>query len=299
MDEPVIKTASFTRAHKFLHDAIDRNGFVAVIGDKGIGKTFIKTKIIGAFSEKKSAFKVADLTALEEREKKIGQIMSAMIQDVGGENPRMDKEARRRQLRRILGTCTSKVILVIDEAQDLHKSTIRGLKKLHELNFGTRSKLFSIVLFAQPTFTDMISDDELRPRIRRMKMNPLTVKEKELFVPKKNFTEKAYKMFIGNTSNLPAVIINLYDELYDLAEGLGSKITEELVSNFLFYETRERFKQLNKSYRKSSAEIKELLGINLAASTINAYVTGTYTGNNQEVEAILNKYIAIMEKKKS
>ncbi|HOW83150.1 MAG TPA: AAA family ATPase, partial [Spirochaetota bacterium] len=107
-----VKTNNFIKSKRFIDETIERRGFAAVLGEKGSGKTHIIREIIGAKEEKQDKYSVIRITPMRENEKCITQIMSAMIEDVSGETLRRDTEARRRQLRRVLGDATTTVILV-------------------------------------------------------------------------------------------------------------------------------------------------------------------------------------------
>lgn len=285
-----IRTSNFITAEKFIKETIERNGFSAVIGEKGTGKSHTMRQVIGKY-EQKGGFSVISITPMDEKVKNITQIMSAMIEDIAGESPRRDVEARRRQLRRILGDSHAKIILAIDESQDLHKSTLRGLKKIHELGFGTKDKLFSIILFGQESLKDRISDDELKPRIRRHQMKGLTDKEKMEFIDSAQFNEKALAVFLKRTRKTPLSVITAYDELLVIRDDLGrKKIDEQIVNDYFFSDTRELVLSLNESYKKISDGILEKTGERVSPAAICQYTKGNYAGNNERLDGLLRQY---------
>jgi type II secretory pathway predicted ATPase ExeA len=285
-----IRTSNFITAEKFIKETIERNGFSAVIGEKGTGKSHTMRQVIGAY-EQKGGYSVITITPMDEKVKNITQIMSAMIEDISGESPRRDVESRRRQLRRILGDSHSKIILSIDESQDLHKSTLRGLKKIHELGFGTKDKLFSILLFGQESLKDRISDDELKPRIRRHHMKGLTDKEKMEFIDESLFNDKSLSVFLKRTRKTPLSVITAHDELLAIRDDLGrKKIDEQIVNDYFFSDTREMLLSLNESYKKISDGLFESTGERVSPSAICQYVKGTYAGKNERLDGLLSAY---------
>ncbi len=288
-----VKTMNYLSAEKFIRDTIGRKGIGAVIGEKGSGKTFIKRQVLGALEEKKGSYTVVDITPMSEGVKNITQIMSALIQDISGESPRHDSEARRRQLRRILGDIGAEIILTIDEAQDLHKSTLRGLKKIHELGFGMRDRLFSIVLFGQPSLKDRIADDELRPRFRRVQMGDLTQKEKLMFVPNQAiFADKALELFLKRTKKTPLAVITAYEELDSMRSDLDlKKISEAMVNDYFSSSTREALLAIDKSYRQKAREIEEITGEKVSPTTLHQYEKGSYKGNVERLDKIAQEYL--------
>ncbi|TAL31556.1 MAG: ATP-binding protein [Spirochaetes bacterium] len=288
-----VKTMNFLSAERFIRDTIGRKGIGAVIGEKGSGKTHIKRQVIGALEEKKGSYAIIDVTPMSEGVRNITQIMSAIIQDISGEGPRHDSEARRRQLRRILGDSGSDIILAIDEAQDLHKSTLRGLKKLHELGFGMKDRLFSIILFGQPSLKDRIADDELRPRFKRLQMSDLTAKEKALFIENHAlFTEKALDTFLKRTKKTPLAVITAYEELDEMRSDLDQKkITEEMVNDYFSLAIREALAAMDKSYRRKAKEIEETTGEKISPATVHQYEKGNYKGNNDRLDDLMSRYV--------
>jgi len=288
-----VKTNNFIKTKKFVDDLIDGRGFGAIVGEKGSGKTHMIREIIGAKEEKKDKYNVIRITPMRENEKCITQIMSAMIEDIAGETLRRDTEARRRQLRRVLGDATSTVVLVIDEAQDLHKSSIRGLKKLHELGWGMKDRLFSIIMFGQLSLKDKICDDELRPRIKRLQLAELTQKEKEEFIPATQiFSEKALSIFLRRTRKTPLGVLAAFEQLDQIRLDLDRrKIDEQMVTDFFSFDKREAIIALDKSYRQISREIKALTGEDVSPTALNQHINGNYKGNTDRIDRLMDTYL--------
>jgi type II secretory pathway predicted ATPase ExeA len=293
-DRKPVKTTNYVSAEKFIVELISANRMGAIFGEKGSGKTYIKRKVIGALEMRKNDFRVIDITPMGEQVRNITQIMNAMVKDIAGEEPRRDTEARRRQLQRILGETREKIILSIDEAQDLHHSTLRGLKKLHELGFGTRDKLFTIVLFGQHSLKDKISDDELKPRVRRYEMRDLTKIEKVKFVlDETKFTETALAIFIKRTRNTPLAVEDASEELISMMNDLDRTIIDEqMVAEYFSYDLRDKIIKTGKSFRELSKDIYDTTGEHLSSASLNLAANGKYTGDIDR----MNKLIDAVEK---
>ncbi len=290
----IINTANFSNAKNEIYKTLNKKGMLAVIGEKGSGKTTIKRQIVGAMQEKTNKYKVVEICPIESESKNITQIMSAMISDISSENPKRDTEARRRQLRRILGEASEnyEIILAIDEAQDLHKSTLRGIKKLHELGFGLKDHLFTVIFFGQNSLRDKISDDELRPRIKKLKMKNLTQNEKKKFIENsKIFTKEAYDIFIRRTRPLPLSVVVSYNDLLDMQEELELKqITKQHAEDYFSIDLKTQILSYDKSFRQLSSEIESLTGKKISPTTLNMASKGTYNGSLEKVQNLLNEY---------
>lgn len=150
---------------------------VAIIGPCGTGKTvaaFFALRQLGP------GYKTVIIQQPEKEKLRISTIMAAVIRELG-EEPRRDMEARTTQFRHVLGTATQthKVVLVIDEAHALATQTLRALKRILELGFGSRmGGLLSIVLVAQPEMWARLRVvREINLRTRKVQMRPLTDRE--------------------------------------------------------------------------------------------------------------------------
>lgn len=290
----IVRTANFSKADTEINKAIQKKGMLAVIGEKGSGKTFIKRQVIGSKQEKISKYRIVEICPIESESKNITQIMSAMISDISSENPKRDTEARRRQLRRILGEASEiyEIILCVDEAQDLHKSTLRGIKKLHELGFGTRDHLFSVVFFGQNSLKDKISDDELRPRIKRYKMNNLTQTEKEKFIEDKSiFTKEALNLFLRRTRPLPLSVVKAFEDLSEMKDALElNQITKEHAQDYFSVDIREQILNFGMSFRALSHDIEKKTGGSISPAALNQMSKGKYKGSMDNLSELLNEY---------
>ncbi len=300
--ENIIKTNNYLQADEFIRKIVSENRMGAIIGEKGTGKTFVRRKILGSFEERKGEYLIIDVVPMRDDDRCIAQIMSAMIDDISsGERIRRDVEARRKQLRRVLGDTNRKVILVMDEAQDLHKSTLRGIKKLHELGFGMRDSLFAVILFGHPSLKDKISDDELRPRFRRIIFKDLTEKEKKLFIGNAdNFTQEALAAFLSQTRSTPLAIESAYLELEEIREKLDAKkIEAKIVRDFFSMGLVEAIRAMDKSERQLVKDIKLVTGHEVSATAINQFKNNKYPGNLSKLNRILNEYIEAGQNKKA
>lgn len=292
----IVNTSNFQNAERFISELISKNGMGAIIGEKGSGKTFIKRHVIGAFEEKKGKYSVIEVTPMVEDSRNITSIMSALILELSGESPRKDIEARRRQLRRILGDAEMNgriVILAIDEAQDLHKSTLRGLKKLHELGYGRKDRLFTTILFGQPGLVNKISDNELGPRIKRLNLKGLNTAEKRRFIEFPDlFSEKALKIFAHSVYGTPLSIIHSFNELNEMRLKMEyKKIDERIVNNYLLEELNYKIFGLKSSIRELSKDIEDTIGKKLSPTLLCQVKNRNYEGNLANIKTVFDDYL--------
>ena len=287
-EKTIIRTSNFINTENFIKKIISSNKIGVIVGEKGSGKTFIKTKVLGRMQEDAHKYRVIEVGVIGEQVKNITSVMSSMITGLSGENPNRDVEARRKQLRRVLGTAASQyeVVLTIDEAQDLHHSTLRSLKKIHELAFGTMDRLFSIILFAQPSLVPKISDDELKPRFKRYAMQKLTEEEKAKFIPNASiFTKEALALFLKRTRQNPLSVEESYSDLEDIKLEFELKqIERKHVEDYFSVDLREKILGFGMSFRKLSSKI------GVSATALHQVSQNKYPGDVGKIEAIINEY---------
>jgi hypothetical protein len=153
-----------------------------------------------------------------------------------------------------------KIILAIDDAQDLDPDkTLRGLKKLREISWGSRMHLFSIILFGQPILKTLIDErPEIRYRINRIELKGFTKDEKEMLLKnygiKLNSPVKA--KFLKTCPDTPAGILNYYHELLEDAHDLKEKeITLNTFNHRLYQETEYWRKEFKMSQAKFARDV--------------------------------------------
>lgn len=167
-------TADQVRVRKLCSMAVNSGGVLAVVGERGIGKTVSVNRALASISAKIVRVQTADKPRVS-----IGDIETAMILDLSDETPRRSKELRVRQLRRILGETTGKhsVCIVLEEAHRMHGSTLRALKTLRELEFAGRTNMFSVIMPGQSNPLEKAGVSELRLRSDAVYMTGLSTAE--------------------------------------------------------------------------------------------------------------------------
>ena len=165
-------TMDATRIHRILGIAMDTRAWIAIVGERGIGKS----------SSVRESLKRHDALIVRVHSTDgvlISDIEFALILDLSNEAPKQKKEVRRRQLRRILGEASMKknIVVVIEGAHRLHNMTIRAIKNLRELEWMGESGLFSVVLIGQSDPLSYVGLAEVRLRSDTIQMKGMTADE--------------------------------------------------------------------------------------------------------------------------
>ena len=147
----------FGPAHRAAFDAMldaaKYSGFAALIAEVGFGKTILRKAIGDTLKAKAgSPYVVCNVEQLTRERLTTSRILDELITDITGVRPMsLDETTRTRKVRTLLETFHQQgkqVVLTIDEAHVLPHQTLRGLKRLYEIESGLVKHL-SILLFGQ------------------------------------------------------------------------------------------------------------------------------------------------------
>jgi len=134
-----------------LLDAAKYEKFAGLIAPVGWGKTIIRKLLVERLHE--LGYQVCTVQQLDREELTITRVMDALLRDFAGRRVgSMNREAATREVKAMLEGLNAqgkRSVLMIDEAHALNPSTLRGLKRLYEIEDGF-IKLLGIVLFGQP-----------------------------------------------------------------------------------------------------------------------------------------------------
>jgi type II secretory pathway predicted ATPase ExeA len=182
--------ANFRYVRAALRDTIKSGGMLAVIGQSGAGKTTLRMDTQAHFERdtKHQYIYINPLSIIGmERDDATGktmkaaQIATAIIRRIAPEvAPKRDTESRYIQLEQLLRESFkggNRHVLMIEEAHCLPKSTLKHLKRFHEITLGF-DKLLSIVLVGQTELRHRLSETDLdvrevTQRIQRVELEPL------------------------------------------------------------------------------------------------------------------------------
>lgn len=174
-----LATGDMARTLRILKMAVESHAMVSIVGERGIGKS----EAVNAALAKLGVRRVVVNRAQKEKTT-IADIEKAIILDLSDEAPRRGAETCSRQVRRIMGEASRKqrIVLVIEEAQRLHSSTLRSLKTLREIEWMGETELFTIILVAQSDPMNRAGVSEVRLRTDMIRMQGLSANEAAHYV---------------------------------------------------------------------------------------------------------------------
>lgn len=166
-------------ARETLYQAATGSGFLALVGESGSGKSTLKDELITRIHDENLPVIIIEpytlaMAANESQGKPLrsSHIAEAIISTVqpGARIP-SSPEMRFRRLHEILKashTAGMRHCLIIEEAHDLHRHTLKSLKRFHELKDGL-SRLLSIILIGQTELEKKlrVTDASVREVVQR------------------------------------------------------------------------------------------------------------------------------------
>lgn len=166
-------------ARETLYQAATGSGFLALVGESGSGKSTLKDELITRINDENLPVIVVEpytlaMAANESQGKPLrsSHIAEAIISTIqpGAKIP-SSPEMRFRRLHEILKashTAGMRHCLIIEEAHDLHRHTLKSLKRFHELKDGL-SRLLSIILIGQTELEKKlrVTDASVREVVQR------------------------------------------------------------------------------------------------------------------------------------
>jgi len=235
-------------------------GFVALIARPGLGKTTLLFQTLDILREK------ARLVFLFQTISTPVDLLRALLSGLGAPDMRASLVEMQIRLKNLLAEQYSagrRVVLVIDEAQNLDDSVLELIRMLS--NFETASdKLIQIILAGQPQLAENIGSPELVQLRQRVsifaRLNPFTPEETTLYIAYRLgvagyisdmplFTKDALALIAQSSEGIPRNINNLCFNALSLGAALQQKpidrdIIRQVTADLDIGQMRQRFSNL-------------------------------------------------------
>lgn len=288
----IVPTKNYVAADKAISQTIKEDSMLAIIGSTGMGKSTIRRIATGKMEEKGHIVIMPDVSSTKGREVS-GAIASRMIEELSGEKARRDIIARSTQLKRLLITNAKKrkIILILDESQDLERDTIYGIKKMHELGGNqNREYLFSVIFFGQDRLAELITPLELSLRIDSIELQELKIEEAKQFLEFNGLKLDRHainRIFANRENKIPAGInrtCKLLSHYFELKNGKNKNLNNQDIIKFYSRNLKDQIKESGLSYRQLSSRIYKKHKRLYDASVISRGLEGKLKDKNREAQ---------------
>ena len=169
-----------TRDNRYLPDYMQQTmklgGMVALVGEVGAGKSTLRRLAMSRLQADGCKVKIIMPRSFDKSRLTASSICAAILDDLAcAEAPRRSLEGQARQVERLLiesKKAGHQHVLLIEEAHDLSRQTLKYLKRFWEMECGY-DKLLSILLVGQSelrTMLDLSSNWDAREVIQRLEV---------------------------------------------------------------------------------------------------------------------------------
>jgi type II secretory pathway predicted ATPase ExeA len=165
-------TPALDRIIAALEDAINYQGFCAVVGSVGSGKTQLKKRLVEKVNNSNGRTCLLFPDFSEMKRVNSGAVVTFVLESFG-QKPRRGLVAAYEQMRQHLAYLSdqgTRVALAFDEAHRLNDEELSALKNFWELSSGGYQRYLGVVLFGQKAFKSRLEDSRFREIAERVEI---------------------------------------------------------------------------------------------------------------------------------
>jgi DNA transposition AAA+ family ATPase len=271
------------RVKREISACVGANGWTAVIGPTGVGKT---TAVWAALAGMPEVKLIQPLQVYKEQ-MTVNAIIEAAIRDHGEEHEPMpsSREARMRRFRRVVGELAQpgRVLLVLEEAHIVPHHVLSACKRLREIEWAGVRPILGVLLVGQPALAAKLRRmREVGLRCRQVSLTGLASAEVKPYLSFHGIAvSDAVAAEMGRATREPLALLRMAEEIagYTAARG-GTRIAVEDVRKAGVLSLQERVRRLG----VSGAELARLAG--MSKSAVNQILNGKYPGSAKQTQKL-------------
>ena len=211
--------------------AVQTGRMVVVAGLVGSGKTHLLTRIEDELA-RTNRVAVAKSLAVDKKRASLPSMIEAMFYDLSpGDRAQVkipkQPEKRERELRDLMKRAKFPVVLIVDEAHDLHHKTLTGFKRLMEIAAGS-GVVLSVLLIGHPK----LRNDLRRPQMEEIGYRSTTFEFEGIASHRRDFVTWLLKE-CANDGVKPAELMDA-DAIELISERLRTALQIEMHMTFAF-----------------------------------------------------------------
>lgn len=231
MVSEIIETTNTKATKNAVRQCVDKNGMMAVVAEIGSGKTTMFNYLEEHWRNHPETFRVVTVKSFDSPFSRIGIIMKLLLEALSPSihiphGNEMKYKLLTTELRKY-SKKNFKIILMIDEAQDLRNQTFRDIKKIHEITGNGMSHLFSVIFFGKTAkkWDAFLQDTEIGYRMNMTYLEPLSEEDILKIASEKykiNFeTDRVRKRFCSMSRFKTPLGIEYFTNLIKREVGVG------------------------------------------------------------------------------
>jgi len=283
-----LNMASYHETFNMLMVAIaNREGFIKVVGEVGTGKTMLCRKVLNTLEDDSERYVTAYIANPVLSPK---GLFLAFAEELGIEvDTDIGHHSLLKKISRVLmeqSVAGRQVILFIDEAHAMPQKTLEALRLLTNIE-TEKTKLFQVVLFAQPELDDMLRDKSLRQLLQRItfsyRLESLDRDGVERYVSHRMskagyngaavFSSRALDDLTAATRGIPRLINILCHKALMVAFGRGDRIVERDHMQRAIADTEGvELQPPQPSYLRRVSAVMAVMAVALVIYTLNYYL---------------------------
>ncbi len=158
-----------------VKNAASRQGFIAVTGVPGGGKTELRKRLIHEAKKSNGNLMLVWPEYADMRRVTVGVIYASILRTFGQDVPR-DLDLRERRLHALLEAKSNdgvSVALCYEDAHELDDRVLRVQKRFHELGDGGYERWLGVVMFGQPALAARLDDYRFSEVAQRVEVSPM------------------------------------------------------------------------------------------------------------------------------
>jgi hypothetical protein len=289
MKEAYVKTKNTEDISVLIRRQINANGIVRVIGDVGLGKTTLKNNLIRAWQGFPDRFVVIPIQSFKLNDSRIRAVMKLMIRAIApNERVPGSPELTYDTLRNVLANAYAaklKPILIFDECQDLSETTLRELKKVHEISALGVDHLFAIVMFGKPSLRqeEIYRMPELGKRTRTIQLKKPSAdelmqmaEEYGLRFPAGKDGETIRRQFHGVTGGTPLGVKNVTQILYSDVKNFDGNLNLQIWQGITKMNYADQLKKRGYTLGDVGTVFKKMFGRTVSNTVLSKVSNGVH-----------------------
>jgi type II secretory pathway predicted ATPase ExeA len=235
-----------------LEDAVNYQGFTALIADSGCGKSFMRQRLVKACQDSRGSMNLLFPEFSNMSKVHDGSIVTFILREFGQPAPRdlVDRYRALKSLLKGLSDEGKRIALGFDECHKMDPRVIRALKNFWEIGSGGYERWLGLVLFGQRPMLGLLNDASFHEITKRLNVIEMPNLGKDAFA----YCVHRLKLAGGSEKLIESAAITKLASIDSTPLGLGNLV------NMVFVEAHKiGEKRIHMGVLKANDDIRRVL----------------------------------------